>query len=82
MMLDWKRITVALVGLAAAGMLFAWSGLLDIRASTGHWRVTDWFLHWVMRSSVRTAALGTTPQGTRNARGSCAGNPATVASLL
>ncbi len=61
MMLNWKRITAALLALAAAGMLFAWSGLLDIRASTGHWRVTDWFLHWVMRSSVRTASLGTEP---------------------
>lgn len=61
MILDWKRITAAILALAAAGMLFAWSGLLDIRASTGHWRVTDWFLHWVMRSSVRTNSLGTEP---------------------
>ncbi|MDO9418505.1 c-type cytochrome [Pararhizobium sp.] len=47
----------ALVLLPAAGLLVAWLGIIDIRASTGHWRMTDWFLHWVMRSSVRTAAL-------------------------
>ncbi|WP_075292892.1 c-type cytochrome [Pararhizobium arenae] len=61
MTLDWKRISAALLALAAAGVLFAWAGLLDVRASTGHWRVTDWFLHWVMRSSVRTASLGKEP---------------------
>lgn len=51
------------VGLLLAGVLgaflLAWSGLVGVSASTGHWKATDWFLHWVMRSSVRTAALGT-----------------------
>ncbi|MCW1406653.1 c-type cytochrome [Rhizobium sp. 1AS13] len=53
-----RRITAGAAALAAAGLFVAWAGVIDIRASTGHWRVTDWFLHWVMRSSVRTAALG------------------------
>jgi cytochrome c553 len=53
-----RRISAAAAALAAAGLFVAWAGIVDIRASTGHWRVTDWFLHWVMRSSVRTAALG------------------------
>lgn len=52
-----------IVGLLLAGVLgaflLAWSGLIGVGASTGHWKATDWFLHWVMRSSVRTAALGT-----------------------
>lgn len=59
MLIGWRHI----VGLVLAGVmgtfLLAWSGLIGVGASTGHWRATDWFLHWVMRSSVRTAALGT-----------------------
>ena len=47
-----------IVGLLLAGVMgafvFAWSGLIGVGASTGHWKATDWFLHWVMRSSVRT----------------------------
>ncbi|MBW9117693.1 c-type cytochrome [Rhizobium cauense] len=58
MKMNWKRVLVALSALAAAALLFAFSGFLHVRASTGHWRITDWFLHQVMRSSVRTAALG------------------------
>jgi len=59
MLIGWKHF----VGLVLAGVLgaflLAWSGLIGVSASTGHWKATDWFLHWVMRSSVRTAALGT-----------------------
>ncbi|WP_438754488.1 c-type cytochrome [Pararhizobium sp. O133] len=61
MKITWKRLFAGVVTLAAAGLIVAWSGIIHIRASTGHWRVTDWFLHWVMRSSVRTAALGVQP---------------------
>ena len=54
----WRRYLVAAVVLApVAGLLVGWSGLVGVRASTGHWAVTDWFLHWVMRNSVETAAL-------------------------
>jgi cytochrome c553 len=59
MLIGWKQIA----GLVLAGMvtafLVAWSGIIGVGASTGHWKATDWFLHWVMRSSVRTAAIGT-----------------------
>lgn len=58
MRITWKRISAGIATLAVVGLIVAGSGIIDIRASTGHWRVTDWFLHWVMRSSVRTAALG------------------------
>ena len=51
-----KRAIVALLGLGILGMLFAWSGAMQISASSGHWRITDWFLHWTMRNSVRTYA--------------------------
>jgi len=58
MKVTWTRICAGIATLAVAGTVVAGVGIIDIRASTGHWRVTDWFLHWVMRSSVRTAALG------------------------
>ena len=51
-----KRAIVALLGLGILGTLFAWSGAMQISASSGHWRITDWFLHWTMRNSVRTYA--------------------------
>ena len=45
-------------GLAFAGvigaLLFAWSGLYNVAATRGHWAVTDWFLHFAMRNSVKT----------------------------
>lgn len=57
--ITWRRALAALLGLAAAGMLFAWSGAFNVAASSGHWAITDWFLHWTMRNSVRThAAFG------------------------
>ncbi|WP_455274241.1 c-type cytochrome [Rhizobium herbae] len=59
MRMTWKRISVGIAAVTAAGLIAVWAGIIDVRASTGHWRITDWFLHWVMRSSVRTAALGT-----------------------
>ncbi|MFC3127375.1 c-type cytochrome [Pseudoroseomonas globiformis] len=55
--LTWRRAALALGGVLAAGFLFAWSGLFHVGATGGHWAVTNWFLHWVMRNSVRTAAL-------------------------
>jgi cytochrome c553 len=59
MRIGWKHVA----GLSAAGIALAflvtWGGLISLKASTGHWKATDWFLHWAMRSSVRTAAIGT-----------------------
>jgi cytochrome c553 len=59
MLITWKRILGLVAAGAVAALLITWSGVIGISASTGHWKVTDWFLHWAMRSSVRTAALGT-----------------------
>jgi cytochrome c553 len=57
MTIRWKHVLALIVILPIAGLLIGWSGLIGIRASSGHWGATDWFLHWVMRSSVRTAAI-------------------------
>lgn len=58
MRIGWKHVLATIATIFCGGMLIAWLGLIDIRASSGHWRVTNWFLHWVMGSSVRTAAIG------------------------
>ncbi|WP_439632352.1 c-type cytochrome [Shinella sp.] len=60
MRIGWKHLAALPVAGIAVAFLVAWSGLISIKASTGHWKVTDIFLHWVMRSSVRTSAIGTT----------------------
>ncbi|QOR40749.1 c-type cytochrome [Billgrantia diversa] len=44
--------------LAVGGVLVVWSGLVPISASSGHWPVTRWFLHFAMRNAVETRASG------------------------
>ena len=55
--ITWKRIVLALLAAAAAALLVSFSGVITIAASSGHWAITDWFLHWTMRNSVRTHAF-------------------------
>ena len=50
-----RRCRTAVLPFAA--VLFAWIGFFNVGASTGHWTITDWFLHFAMRSAVRTYAL-------------------------
>lgn len=59
MLLRWKHVAIAIAAAVILGFVFAWSGIMGIGARSGHWAVTDWFLHWVMRNSVATAALET-----------------------
>ncbi|MFD1746775.1 c-type cytochrome [Rhizobium helianthi] len=61
MRIGWKQVAIAGVAAAIMGFAFAWSGIMGIGARSGHWAVTDWFLHWTMKNSVRTASLGTEP---------------------
>lgn len=61
MRLGWKHLAIAAVAAVILGFAFAWSGIMGIGARSGHWAVTDWFLHWTMKNSVRTASLGTEP---------------------
>jgi cytochrome c553 len=53
----WRRAALAVAGVAAAGLLYAWSGLFNVAATGGHWAITEWGLHWVMENSVRTRSL-------------------------
>lgn len=58
MHIGFKHLVIIACLLAAGGLALAWSGLFNVAASTGHWAVTDWFLHWTMRNSVKTHAMG------------------------
>lgn len=55
--LTLRRVGLGLAALALGGLLVGWSGVIYVGASGGHWAATEWFLHWVMRNSVRTRAL-------------------------
>jgi cytochrome c553 len=59
---DMKRrlfkIAALLAVLGAAGFLVAASGIVPIKASSGHWAITAWLLHFSMRRSVATHTLG------------------------
>jgi cytochrome c553 len=43
--------------LAGLGFGVVTSGIVPITASSGHWPITEWFLHFTMRRSVATHAL-------------------------
>lgn len=57
-LVTWRRALIALAAIGAGGMLIAWSGIVNVAASGGHYAVTDWFLHWAMQNSIRTYSLG------------------------
>jgi len=61
-----RRAVAALLALLAAGMVAAWSGIVPIAASSGHWAITDWFLHWTMQNSARTYSAFQTPETVRD----------------
>jgi cytochrome c553 len=52
-------LRAALAALAVAGgvLAFGWSGLFSVAATSGHWPITDWFLHYVMINSVKTHSI-------------------------
>jgi hypothetical protein len=67
--ITWKRTTTTTAVLFFLAMAFAWSGILNIGASSGHWAITDWFLHWSMRNTVRTYAALTVKEPATDASG-------------
>jgi cytochrome c553 len=51
--------TAGILGvLVAGGVVVAVSGIVPIRASGGHWPVTQWLLTFAMRRSIATHSLG------------------------
>lgn len=68
--ITWKRALLALLALGLAAFLFAASGLFNVAASSGHWKITDVVVHWVMQRSVATHSwLETPPLRLRDDRG-------------
>lgn len=57
MRLRWKYMAIALAVFPAVLLVVTWIGFFNVGASTGHWKITEWFLHFAMRSAVRTYAL-------------------------
>ena len=52
------EIAVLLVVAAVGGMFVAASGIVPIKASSGHWPITAWFLNFSMGRSVSTHTIG------------------------
>lgn len=50
-------LTIAGGVIAAGALAVVASGVIPITASSGHWPITEWFLHFAMRRSVATHAL-------------------------
>lgn len=57
----FKRFAVLLPFLALAGFLVAASGIVSIKASSGHYAITRWFLEFSMERSVSTYSMGIDP---------------------
>jgi cytochrome c553 len=53
-----RRVIVVLAAAALGGLLVAASGIVPLAASDGHWRITEWLLHFGMRRSVATHSVG------------------------
>lgn len=58
MRITWKRAALGLGGLLALGAAVVVSGVVPIRASSGHWPWTRWFLDFAMSRSVATHSVG------------------------
>jgi cytochrome c553 len=54
----FARHGLLILGTMAGGFLFAWSGLYNVAASSGHWPIFELFLRFALSSSVRTQSLG------------------------
>jgi cytochrome c553 len=52
------RIAAFALATAFGGILFSASGIMPIKASSGHWAITAWLLNFIMRRSVITHSLG------------------------
>ncbi len=58
MTFGWRHLLGAGAAAAALGVLVYLSGVMPIRASSGHWPITVWFLENGMRRAVATQSLG------------------------
>lgn len=53
-----RQVVLVLLALALGGFGVAASGIIPVKASSGHWPITEWFLKFAMRRSIATHSLG------------------------
>lgn len=53
-----RRVALFVLAAGLVGALVVVSGVVPIAASSGHFAVTEWFLHFAMKRSVATHAIG------------------------
>src|SRR3546814_18527750 len=54
-------LAALIVAMGCLGFLYAWAGLYNVGASSGHWPVTRWFLHFALTNPIETHAIGIEP---------------------
>lgn len=57
----WMSLVTLVVVAALTSVAVVASGLIPLRASGGHWRITNWLLEFSMERSVATHAIGIEP---------------------
>ena len=58
----WLRCALVVLGpLGLVGVLAVLLGVVPVAASSGHWAITEWFLHFAMQRSVDTHSIGLEP---------------------
>ncbi|WP_294393946.1 c-type cytochrome [uncultured Sphingomonas sp.] len=67
--ITWARMLAVIAAATLLALAIGWSGAVNVAASSGHWKVTDWFLHWVMRNSVKTRSYWQAPEQPSDASG-------------
>ena len=53
-----RCVALVLLGLAVGGFLVAASGIIPVKASSGHWAITRWLLEFGMERSISTHSFG------------------------
>ncbi len=54
----WKIMTGLILVIGIGGILVVVSGVIPVKASSGHWEITRWFLNFTKERSVATHSTG------------------------
>lgn len=55
---ELAKLAIVFAVLGLGGLALVVSGAIPIAASSGHWPITEWFLHFSMQRSVATHSMG------------------------
>lgn len=56
--LTWKKLAAAGLGAVVLALAVSFSGMVSIAASSGHYGIVGWFLHWTMQNAVDRQSIG------------------------